>query len=45
MQDLEQEMAVPDFWNDTDKASGILKELNGLKKHEERKNELEELHD
>ena len=38
-------MAVPDFWNDTDKASGILKELNGLKKHEERKNELEELHD
>ncbi|MDD6435682.1 MAG: peptide chain release factor 2 [Clostridiales bacterium] len=45
MQELEQEMAVPDFWNDTDKASGILKELNGLKKHEERKNELEELHD
>ena len=38
-------MAVPDFWNDTDKVSGILKELNGLKKHEERKNELEELHD
>ena len=45
MQELEQEMAVPDFWNDTDKASGILKELNGLKKHEERKNEREELHD
>ena len=34
---LEQEMQGPDFWQDKDKAQGVLKELNALKEKEKEK--------
>ena len=45
IQEFEETMAMPDFWDDQDKAQGIISELNALKNKYDSFNNLVEGHE